>query len=675
MRRLVVSSLAVFVAVAGAGAAAARDASPGSAGVGDPYFPKDGNGGYDVAHYDLDITYDPETDRLTGVATVEAYATQNLSAFNLDLDGLRVRSVAVDGNAATWSRSRGELTVNPGSVLSTGSRFTVTVRYDGVPRPVVDEFGESGFLHTDDGAVVVGQPHVAATWYPVNDHPSDKASYSFDITVPQELVALANGELVGRSTSAGWTTWSWRAAEPMASYLTTATVGRFDLRTYQADGIDYWDAIDPALLTPLARPRTGAQYALTQKTAADVASYKRLSRRVAVPARGGSLAFSIARDTEPDWDFVFVEARTVGRNDWTTLRDSNGHTRRSTGASCPAWLELHPFLRHYQTAKDDGTCASRGTTGRWWAASGASDGWERWRVDLSRFAGRTAQVSITYASDDFSQLRGAVVDDIAVPGHNGSTSFEHDGNTRDGWRSLPAPRGSTPNPNSWSVGTEADLPPSLGETARDSLSRQPEIIRFLSQTFGDYPFKSAGGIVDDVEIFFALENQTRPIYSKYFFTSPAEGDGVVVHELAHQWYGDSLAVERWQDIWLNEGFATYAEWLWSEEDGRDSVQQLFNFSYREFPAKDPFWDLRIGDPGPGSMFDSAVYIRGAMTLHQVRLAVGDADFFTILRRWADEFAGGNVTTPQFVRLAEDVSGEDLSPLFRTWLFTPGKPAV
>lgn len=300
---------------------------------------------------------------------------------------------------------------------------------------------------------------------------------------------------------------------------------------------------------------------------------------------------------------MFVEARTVGRNDWTTLREGN--------------------------------CAPSGTTGRWWAASGAGDGWERWRVDLSRFAGRTAQVSITYVSDDLTQLRGAVVDDIAVPGRTGSTSFEDDGNARDGWRSLPAPRGSAPNPNSWTVGTEADLPPSFGEIARGSLSRQPEIIRFLSETFGDYPFTSAGGIVDDAEIFFALENQTRPIYSKYFFTNPAEGDLVVVHELAHQWYGDSLAVRRWQHIWLNEGFATYAEWLWSEEDGRDSAQELFNCWYRDIPAKDPFWDLRIGDPGRDALFDSPVYIRGAMTLHQVRLAVGEADFFTILRRWAD----------------------------------------
>jgi aminopeptidase N len=126
---------------------------------------------------------------------------------------------------------------------------------------------------------------------------------------------------------------------------------------------------------------------------------------------------------------------------------------------------------------------------------------------------------------------------------------------------------------------------------------------------------------------------------------------------------------------LNEGFATYAEWLWSEEDGRETAGEQFDSWYRTFPARDPFWDLRIGNPGPERLFDFAVYIRGAMTLHRLRLRVGDEDFFAILQEWADRFAGGNVTTPQFVRLAEETSGKELTPLFQRWLFTRGKPAV
>ena len=151
----------------------------------------------------------------------------------------------------------------------------------------------------------------------------------------------------------------------------------------------------------------------------------------------------------------------------------------------------------------------------------------------------------------------------------GSTSFEDDGDTLDGWTVPGAPGDSPVNPNDWLAGTIDDAPPTLGDIAEGSLQRQPEIIGFLADTFGPYPFSAAGGLVDDDDrIGFALENQTRPIYSKFFFGDQISGDSVVVHELAHQWFGDNLALERWQHIWLNEGFATYAEWLWSEREGR-----------------------------------------------------------------------------------------------------------
>ena len=141
------------------------------------------------------------------------------------------------------------------------SNFRVVVRYEGVPETVGDPVlgGISGFIHTDDGALVVGQPDVAATWYPVNDHPSDAASYRFDITVPEGLEAVANGVLTGERTRDGWTTWSWVAREPMASYLTTATIGEFDLDAYREDGIRYWDALDPDLFEPPLTVHTGEQ--------------------------------------------------------------------------------------------------------------------------------------------------------------------------------------------------------------------------------------------------------------------------------------------------------------------------------------------------------------------------------------------------------------------------------
>ena len=666
--------LTVIACMTSAGVAAAgTQFRPGAPGIGDPYFPRDGNGGYDVKHYFLDLQYNPRTDVLRGQATIRARATQNLSRFNLDFVGLTVDGIRVNGCAASWTRNGHELVVTPCHGLRTRNEFIVVVRYHGVPQPIVDDqLGISGFIATNDGAVIAGQPHGAATWFPANDHPLDKASYTFRVKVPAGLEVVANGGLRNKWTRNGWTTWRWDAGKPMASYLATATMGQFNLRAYERGGIRFWDAIDPALFA-VPEPRTGEQYAISQK---GEPSYKRLARTIAVPAGGASLSFWINRDTEPEWDFVFVEARTVGQNDWTTLRDLNGHTSQNTGASCPYWHGLHPFLRHYQTDNGDDTCSPRGSTGRWWAASGASDGWERWRVDLSAYAGSTVRVSISYASDDLVQLPGAFVDDIVVSNGPGTTSFEDDGNTMDGWQVPGAPAGSAPNPNDWIAGTSADTPPTLGEKAREGVSREVEITEFLEGIFGRYPFSSSGSIIDDVDnVGFALENQTRPTYSKVFFEIRSEpADSVFVHELAHQWVGDSLAVARWQHIWLNEGFATYAEWLWSEREGRGTAQQLFDFYTQvQWPAGDPFWTLVLGDPGPVLLFELPVYYRGAMTLHVLRGEIGDEAFFRLLREWIRQNRGGHVTTPQFIALAERISGQQLDDLFETWLFTGERP--
>jgi hypothetical protein len=670
--------LALILASAPAGADAAvrfrgRAPGPRGPGIGDPYFPLAGNGGYDVRHYGLDITYTPATGVLAGIATITARATQDLSAFNLDFDGLTLRSLTVDGRAARWSRSGGELTVTPRRGLPRGHAFTVVAKYDGVPEVLEDpNLGASGVFHTDDGMVIVGQPEVASTWFPVNDHPTDKASFTIRITAPQGLQAVSNGVLEHQSTRRGWTTWTWNAKEPMASYLATATVGKYRVKSYRAGGIPYFDAIDPDLFAPAAAPRTGQRMAIAQD---GEPAYKRLSRTIAVPAGGANLSFWVTRNTEPDWDYFFVEAHPVGADDWTTLPDANGHSGADTGNLCAYWPDTHPFLEHYLTAGAD-ACAPTGSTGAWSAATGASDGYEQWSVDLARYAGSQVEVSLSYVDDESITYPGAFVDDVVVSTGAGSTSFEDDGDTLDGWVPGGPPPGSRPNPNTWISGTVDQLPPTQGDLAAGSLAREPEIIKFLSDTFGPYPFSAAGGIVDDTDAFgFALENQTRPVYARGFFSSPENGDGVIVHELAHQWYGDSLAVERWQHIWLNEGFATYAEWLWNEHEGLGTAQQIFDANYDGIPADSSFWTLRIGDPGPEHLFDGPVYTRGGMTLHALRMAVGDTAFFRILRVWAASRAGGNVNTDEFIALAERISGQNLHSLFDAWLFTAGKPAV
>ena len=656
-------------ALATHGAARLHPGSPGAASAGDPYFPPDGNGGYDVQHYDLRLRYNPDTDRLDGLATIRARSTQSLSAFNLDFVGLTVRSIQVDGRGAQWARSGQELTVVPRTNLHKHKKFTVRVRYGGVPVSLEG----AGFIATDDGFDIVGEPHVAASWFPVNDHPTDKASYTFHVTVPRGREVVANGDLVDLDRHGGWSTWTWHAVDPMASYLTTVDVGEFRLSGYRSGGIRYADAIDPDLFDPLAAPSTGTRFAVSQ--AAD-SSYKRLMHTIDVPAGGATVGFTITRDTEANWDFAFVEAHTVGSDDWTTLPDENGHTSQDTGFSCLVWPDLHPFITtHYQTVDQAAeTCTPSGDTGDWWGASGDSDGPEQWEVDLTPFAGSTVELSISYASDQSVQPPGLFVDDIEVSTGEGSTSFEAG---LDGWTVPGPPAGSPGNENDWITGTLADVPDAPGVVAANSFAREPEIIGFLASVFGRYPWRSAGGIVDDVEgLGFALENQTRPVYSKGFFTDPVSGDGVVVHELAHQWYGDSLAVQRWREIWLNEGFATYAEWLWSEREGLGTAQETFDFFYNDFiPDDDPWWQITIGDPGPDLLFEFPVYFRGAMTLHQLRLTVGDDDFFRILRTWAQSRAGDNVKTSEFIRLAERISGADLDQLFQDWLYTPAKPAV
>ena len=431
--------------------------TPGAPGLGDPYYPFDGNGGYDVQDYRLDIAYDPATDVLTGTATIRARATQALSTFNLDLHGLEVRKASVNGGPATARRSGDELTITPAAPLALNSEFAAVIRYGGVPRTIHDQFGVSGFFHTDDGALVVGQPDVAATWYPVNDHPSDPATYTVSVTVPEGLAAISNGVLEEQTGS----TFIWRSAEPTPSYLVGLAIGPFDVRAYEAGGLRFWDAVDP------------------------------------------------------------------------------------------------------------------------------------------------------------------------------------------------------------------DLPNLTVINA--SLARQPEMIDFLAGVFGPYPFTEAGGIVDDVpELAFSLENETRPIYTSGAFSDAKSGDEVVVHELAHQWFGDSLHLTRWQDIWLNEGFATYAEWLWAEREGRGTVAERFTMETTSRPPDDPFWTVRIGDPGPGGLFDQAVYVRGAMTLQALRTEIGNEAFARLVRAWTEPKARG-VSTAEFVALAEEVSGRQLDGLFTTWLDTPRKP--
>ena len=207
-------------------------ANAGAAGVGDSLYPEFGNGGYDAHHYLLDITVkDVTTSALTAVATMEATAIHNLAIFNLDFSGFAIESMTVNGDAAAFRRSGRELVISPAAPLQTGEIFTVAVTYSGVPqqRASVADPMLTGWLILDNGSSIVSEPDGAAKFFPVNDHPLDKATYTFRVTVPHPFEVAANGLLVESLDHGDSTTFVWQARDPLASYLATVNIGDFDI--------------------------------------------------------------------------------------------------------------------------------------------------------------------------------------------------------------------------------------------------------------------------------------------------------------------------------------------------------------------------------------------------------------------------------------------------------------
>ncbi len=230
----------------------------GSDGSGDPFFPKAGNGGYDVSHYSLTLDYDQPANFLSGTAVIEATATQNLRRFNLDLrDFYAISELTVNGAPAQFARPGAqEVQINPATNLDAGTPFTVEVEYAGKPKAIKDpDKSIEGWVPTDDGAYVVNEPQGSPGWYPVNDSPRDKATFEFAITVPAGREALANGELISQTTTDGKTTWRWADDAPMAPYLATATNGDFQTDFYtDTNGLNFYDGVDPNTRRLIADP-------------------------------------------------------------------------------------------------------------------------------------------------------------------------------------------------------------------------------------------------------------------------------------------------------------------------------------------------------------------------------------------------------------------------------------
>jgi aminopeptidase N len=247
--------VAVLVAVGGEVAVAAPTASHrstvGGHSAGDPYFPRQGNGGYDVHHYALDVRYHPNTKRLHGVATITAVPNKNLTSFSLDLrHRLTATHVKVNGTPARHrqpAKFKQELIIHPKLLLKAYKTFTVVIHYGGKAKSIRDPDGAlDGWIHTDDGVFVASEPQGSPTWFPVNDTPDDKATYRVATTVPKNLKVIGNGALKSKHTAHGRTTWTWAIEKPISSYLVTATIGKFTIKRGKTPtGIPYFIAVDP----------------------------------------------------------------------------------------------------------------------------------------------------------------------------------------------------------------------------------------------------------------------------------------------------------------------------------------------------------------------------------------------------------------------------------------------
>ncbi len=245
-RSLFVVVVAAIAAIGAPGAASATPFTAGAPGLGDPYYPLAGNGGYDVRHYSLHLDYQRTGNQLDGTAVILARATQGLNSFNLDLRGFEISKLTVNGLRADIARDGQELTVRPRLPLVAGLPFVVRVDYAGEPEEVIDPDGSSeGWVPTADGAFVVNEPQGSPGWYPANDNPRDKATYDIEITVPEGITAIGNGRLISKRTRDGKTTWHWLEDSPMAPYLATATNGVFELRVTHAGRIPLYHAVDP----------------------------------------------------------------------------------------------------------------------------------------------------------------------------------------------------------------------------------------------------------------------------------------------------------------------------------------------------------------------------------------------------------------------------------------------
>lgn len=220
---------------------------------------------------------------------------------------------------------------------------------------------------------------------------------------------------------------------------------------------------------------------------------------------------------------------------------------------------------------------------------------------------------------------------------------------------------------------ELHYPAAIAARVKADFAPLPRMMAVFEESFGPYPLPAYRVVVTPDELDIPLEAQGMGVFGENHIDGEGGLERLVAHELAHQWFGNSVGLHRWSDIWLNEGFACYAEWIWSERSGgpaADAKARAHHARLSKLPQ-----DVVVGDPGPDLMFDDRVYKRGALALHALRLTIGDEAFFGLLREWTARHRGATATTADFRVLAETVSGVPLAPLLHAWLDETALPAL
>lgn len=423
----------------------------------DPYTPETGTAGLTVEHYDLELEYRILPNLLSGRARLTARILAKTKTLVLDLTGLTASKVTVDKARVKFRARENKLVLTLPAPAKAGATVLIDIKYGGNPAPSMGLWGDVGWEELSDGVLVAGQPVGASTWFPCNDHPSNKATYRLEFTVDADYSVVSNGRLVSTKRRAGRTVFTYEEHAPLTTYLATAQIG---------------------------------QYTLGE-----------------IP--GGPVPITLA------------------------------------------------------------------------------------------------------------------------------------------------------------------APPGQFRKAQERLAVQHRMIEALSEFFGPYPFDHYGVVVTADVLEIPLESQPLSIFGPNHLRETWDAERLVAHELAHQWFGNSVTVRNWRDIWMHEGFACYAEWLWSEASGQKSVAERARDAKRGLNLK--LRTITVGDPGPEKMFDDRVYKRGALAVHALREAAGDEAFIRTLHRWQAEFRHANGSAEEFFALASRETGLDVAALLHPWLYQEALP--